>query len=127
MKAEELRIGNIVDYHGNEVTINSINDTDVGFSDYVPIDYPLLDEIKPIPLTGERLFRLGFSEENVIRYIFRKGIFEVGLDGLDFAQGRWTVRINKCLMIKIRYIHELQNLYYALTGEELNYEKATQN
>jgi hypothetical protein len=116
IKANELRIGNKVDYYGNIVTINYINDTDVGFSDYVPFDYPLLDEINPVPITEDWLVRFGFEKG-------RKGNVWVILENqLGYKNGRiyynsWAISENQP-----NSIHQLQNLYYALTGEEMKYD-----
>ena len=120
IKANELRIGNKVDYYGNIVTINYINDTDVGFSDYVPFDYPLFDDINPIPITEEWLLRVGFKNDD--------DGYNLGLDNVlviefieDYAQLA-TIEGGFSTGIDIHYIHQLQNLYYALTGEELKYD-----
>lgn len=122
MQASELRIGNLVDYYGSMVTVNSINDTDVGFSDYIPIDYPLLDEIKPIPLTEEWLVRFGGKLDDLetdcyplssltLDYRFYKSTC---LDGSFY----WTC--DKILGdTYIQHVHQLQNLYFALTRTEL--------
>jgi hypothetical protein len=125
IKANELRIGNKVDYYGNIVTINYINDTDVGFSDYVPFDYPLLDEINPVPITEDRLVRFGFKRDT-------KYDWELKVNGVIFygmVDNRQYDYLNSIFIlnlpdskINIHHIHQLQNLYYALTGEEMKYD-----
>jgi hypothetical protein len=119
IKANELRIGNKVDYYGNIVTINYINDTDVGFSDYVPFDYPLLDEINPIPITDEWLVRLGFEEDGPEWYWLS---VKDKLTSIGYSYSIKRQVIDFCeIEITITHVHQLQNLYFALTGEELKY------
>lgn len=110
MNASELRIGNLLYSDNVVVTIDGRSIFD--FWSYGK-------EYKPILLTEELLFRLGFEyERNTI------GGFE-----------RWQTKTSKGRTIKILdkkfswgydqysdyilYVHQLQNLYFALTGEEL--------
>jgi hypothetical protein len=41
------------------------------------------------------------------------------LDGEDFIYSEFTVIYNGITKVKVKYVHQLQNLHYALTGEEL--------
>jgi len=120
IKANELRIGNKVDYYGNIVTINSINDTDVGFSDYIPIDYPLFDDINPVPITKDWLVRFGFEDDGPEWYWLNAND---KLTSIGYSYNIKRQVIDFCeIEITIKYIHQLQNLYFALTGEELSYD-----
>ena len=143
MEARELRIGNLVDYYGNIVTINSINDNDVGFSDYVPVDYPLLEEINPIPITEDWLVKLGFElidydlfgeedqdEEICLVFKIQHPKFKTWKLGVDLFVDDKHCQLYLILDDKlkddyilyhsfIKHIHQLQNLFFALTGEEL--------
>ena len=71
-------------------------------------------EFNPIPLTEEWLLKFGF-----------KKISEIG----DYSNGNMTVILaisNKIYTLKrkrINHVHQLQNLYFALTGEELTLKK----
>ena len=114
MEARELRFGNLVDYYGNIVTISSINDNDVGFSNYVPIDYPLLTEIEPIPLTEEWLVRFGF--EKISSSWLRIGYFLIN----KYFDVEW---FGDQIHISLKNVHQLQNLYFALTGKELEIKR----
>lgn len=124
MKAEELRIGNFVEYFGKWIQIDGIKRLSSGkfsveicekrpsgssWCELAPIDSPSL---KPIPLTEEWLERLGFEKINewviLDRFTLRKtylGVFYKNEVVNDY--------------VRIDYIHQLQNLYYALTGAEL--------
>ena len=74
--------------------------------------------LKPIPLTEEWLFKFGFDNK------FNKGKINIIPKGrLGYKNGRtyfnsWTI-----LEKQPDYVHELQNLYFALTGEELTLNK----
>ena len=72
--------------------------------------------IEPIPLTEEWLLKFGFENcgyyynKNDIRIYF---VHEREFEGFVFEYG---MAESFC---KIRFVHNLQNLYFALTGEEL--------
>ena len=114
MKANELRLGNyitteylnkstfkVISIHSDRIYFESVRENFK--SDTIQI------YIKPIPLTEEWLLMFGFdkavngwwSSDEIFSY--RDGYFGFGVD-------RHT---------KIQHVHELQNLYFALTGEEL--------
>lgn len=120
MKATELRIGNILDYHGRRVRVRSIGcnidgncaefgyfTDSVGFTRNIDDDFP-----KPIPLTEEWLKKFGF----------KRTLNTWKIDGLkiygynDIGYNTFMSLENK---IAIKYVHQLQNLCFALTGEEL--------
>ncbi len=77
--------------------------------------YP--DEIikSPIPLTEEILIKAGFKEE-YDGWVFGKTIF-ITKDDDGWHVGNFGFFINS-----IQYLHQLQNLYFALTGEEIKIE-----
>ena len=98
MKAEELRIGNLVLVDG-EITIVK------GWMIHlIQIEKTSNKKIEPIPLTEEWLIRFGFKKDMVLL---------TNSDGDNFYLSDF----------KIEYVHQLQNLYFALTGNELDYEK----
>lgn len=67
-------------------------------------------ECEPIPLTEEWLLKFGFEPLGSSRFDFK--IFTYYLyDGSFYNQ---SSRLST-----IKYVHQLQNLYFALTGEEL--------
>jgi hypothetical protein len=113
MKANELRIGNLVLIPYNksnkkegfyEVTISAVG----GFGGYIgPEDY------QPISLTEEWLLKFGFIS-NPYEDRYEKGVLHVECDKTKGETQLWIEN-----MPHIKYVHELQNLYFALTGEEL--------
>lgn len=119
MDARELRIGNLVlDPEGLVSKILSIstesNSTDGKY--YLENDYnghP--EDLRSIPLTEEWLLKFGFSDGYTE---FKKGWFVIcSEDGIFYFQfENYSVEFPD---VKIKYVHQLQNLYFALTGEEL--------
>jgi len=37
----------------------------------------------------------------------------------DFVLNQFTLRVNKCIVLKIKHVHHLQNTWFALKNEEL--------
>lgn len=61
-----------------------------------------------IPLTPEILEKCGFVQTSA-------ATFGNGIIGIYFGEGEYFYNHGKG-----KYLHQLQNLYFALTGEELN-------
>jgi hypothetical protein len=94
-----------------------------------------LDSIHPIPLTPEILEKCGFvmlHHLGKIQPTFQiDSSFELhwanGILYLTFSQDNYDENIDLSEFIieralpHIQYLHQLQNLYFALTGEELTY------
>lgn len=125
MDARELRIGNLIKKHDGSIL--GVTHEILGYlTNYKgemlmtsPPKYPFM----PIPLTKEWLIKMGFK--------YRKA----GVGGQDSwaAYGAWEIgdcyfqglkdgkvlyyaryRLSQCV-----YVHQLQNLYHSLTGQEL--------
>jgi hypothetical protein len=122
MKSTELRIGNWVFDRGNnpflvdhwESRYKIATKTIEGFHEST--EY--INFIKPIPLTEEWLLKFGFRHSIDSKYVFVNSVTEIEL----FNSTSGVIRIfYKCksINIDIKHVHQLQNLYHALTGEEL--------
>jgi hypothetical protein len=126
MKANELRIGNTIMSMAGIVTVRSINDASdghyIGMKEFVFASN--ISEFSGIPLTEEWLLKFGFKYQRP------------GIGGQDSwaGYGFWqlpnnefnligtksgTVYFNRCWDWQIKHVHQLQNLYFALTGTEL--------
>lgn len=115
MKANELRIGNKV-YDNLHNRITEIKAIDI-------YNCSINEELfKPIILTEEWLIKAGFKYyESDDWYIYesKKGV------SLSFDKNRVCYYFGslECVWVdilsEIKYVDQLQNLYYALTGEEL--------
>lgn len=108
MEAKELRIGNLLNHNNGFVvgpfTVNSIHISDL------EKDNAYAKEYEPIPLTEEWLIKFGFERWNdVYNNFYHK------LNGIEIENGNIYVGHGN----KIKYVHQLQNLYFAITGEEL--------
>jgi hypothetical protein len=102
MKANELRIGNYIHHLGRVMEVKKTY--------YVSL---ILDFCEPIPLTEEWLLKFGFEKSSY--YYEIKGIaISLGEDGRTILNGCGEVNAKHCV-----YVHQLQNLYFALTGKEL--------
>ena len=107
MKTSDLRIGNYIklmfnheDYETLQVTLNDLVSVDKKQAVY-----------EPIPLTEEWLLKFGF--EKVREYFTIDNEFEIFVDN-----EKYYLYINSDRLY-LHTLHQLQNLYFALTGEEL--------
>lgn len=108
MKPTELRIGNLVQTNfKKEKEI-----TDIKLIDFKENFFRLYD---PIQLTEEWLLKFGF-EKTENGYFVKDGIILYPIRDLYF-------RGNLFIKADIKYVHQIQNLYFALIGEELTPKK----
>jgi hypothetical protein len=130
MDSKELRIGNYVDCNG---IVSEIVETR---TNYVRLKYfrkdvekehislVLLDDrVKEIPLTEEWLLKFGYVKFNVNASIYCE--YSLVIDDVlkykllfDYRDLGITMP-NTYKPIRLKYVHQLQNLYFALTGNEL--------
>ena len=120
MKANELRIGNLIsDINGNLCLVKTIRE-DLIIAKYYSVGYCIGDEeqFNKVELTEELLLKFGFEEKSKSKN-FYLGNFRFHIskpanyDGFIFCDGYDVITD------RIKYVHQLQNLYFALTGEEL--------
>jgi hypothetical protein len=128
IKANELRIGNILNYTGkgnaaypsgivavNEVLSDGIN---LSMGDSTVYEFELL---QPIPLTPEILEKVGFEKDH--NTSFFKYPLPLSIAKLSVNPDNGTVWLrkngNSLNPIDVKYVHQLQNLYFTLSGEEL--------
>ena len=122
MKASELRLGNWVQtkkYQTKVIVKHIYSEHMIGCGDlnddYDEFD-PMIEDIEPIPLTEEWLVKFGFEYKEM------------------YYQSKYLVALNDCFIIaervtglfyvdapnnELKHVHQLQNLYFALTGKEL--------
>jgi len=111
MKANELRIGNWVYCNHSLMRVNKIEDTIFGIIG----GGTELKIYQPIPLTEEWLLKFGFLKvAGLWSYNNGNQEFVFNEDHISvIIEGQW-MSLNH-----IKNVHQLQNLYFALTGEEL--------
>lgn len=120
MLANELRIGNL--FKNAIGKILPIKDYEFRHLTSKHIDY------KAIPITEEMLLKLGFNKEYKNGWIGIDVKHESGMT-TDFVlaepnkMGEWQTYYafvyDGYRFVKIEYIHELQNLFFAITKKEL--------
>jgi hypothetical protein len=108
MDARELRIGNLFVDKQTQTIINVIGLTEniITFSGHFKNDW----KAEPIPLTEEWLLKFGFCKFKNYNDFSKGGII---------IHGRKRGFVLRKSVPDIKYVHQLQNLYFALTGEEL--------
>lgn len=125
MKANELRIGNLV--HGSRYNgiVTVLNKNACVLKHKSGIARLKIEDLEPIPLTEEWLLKYGFKEEGLggIRW-YEKNIAGVKFLTNDIGKDAYSKKLefvfNEDLdTIRIEYLHELQNLYFAFTRREL--------
>ena len=137
MKASELRIGNYVQSDGDIVAINGFSplfhlercNTDEGCNlliDIINNDGTInlgweceIKDANPIPITDEWLLKLGFTKPNDCWYHFIDFNDDFDSFKISFSDDLKTYFLVGYLSKHIQYVHQLQNLYFALTGKEL--------
>lgn len=127
--AEELRIGNLIlDPHGTQIEVHSHSFV----SD--PEGWYEIEDCSGIPITPEWLERLGFKydlsakgQENHVKIFENRTTLVVreinGLFGFVYHKELQEYSVGHSGFVEnsvhIKYIHQLQNLCFALTGTEL--------
>ena len=127
MEAKELRIGNYIQGY-LEPPISEWIETTVYLETLRAIlKSPETHGYRPIPLTEEWLIRFGFKSmpSKAMTVSFDKNKLQIVLAGnFMYKEGR-TYFNSWCINDwQPEYVHQLQNLYFALTGEELTTHKA---
>lgn len=117
MNVNELRIGNLV-YHKDNPLPQKVDGIDLYKiqSEYIS-EYSMPDHFKPIPIVEELLLKFGFTKNEhdltldngyvLFRFFPLVRGFEIVIEGQALP------------LYKYYYIHQIQNIYFALTGEEL--------
>ena len=119
MKTSDLRLGNLLmnSYSEEPEAVDCIT-TNRGLKDIqFCVNGEVIDFFKPIPLTEEWLLKFGFEQldDDADIMYYQRGHFGINtwMDNSKFWMRSCTPSPT------IQYVHQLQNLYFALTGEEL--------
>lgn len=120
LKASDLRIGNLILKNGKIYEITSLFFVDL-HDGTIRENYNNNYVIEPIKLTEEWLNKLGL---NVNKW-FCENSYCVVEDKTDDTSYGWCMKVQNASHTKeiefgyFKCVHELQNLYFALTGSEL--------
>jgi len=104
MKASELRIGNFIHIHGKLIEIQK---EDFNFDEKF---------MTSIIITEKWLFKFGFKGTEGYYYDSEIGAIEFYYEGEILVCDIFDHRNEN-----IKYIHQLQNIYFALTNKELRF------
>lgn len=136
IKATEVRIGNLILWNprlvnakstlpAERVEVASVSADKIGYfsptvehraepfeDDVLQTETPHkpLEEFEPVPLTAALLQNLPVKSFPLAE----NTVVSVGADGLCIGQGEGRSNLQR-----IQHVHQLQNLYFDLTGEEL--------
>jgi hypothetical protein len=141
----ELRVGNLVEtprgiypvgiisYSGIHVQTTKLHPTMLPFPNSTGFGMYHVEHLNPVPISPEWLEKFGYSKEG---YNYRESHFVDGRITFNSFFGTkpnefWIkptstdgrTMSNDHLYAKIQYVHQLQNLIFALTGEELTIKK----
>jgi len=130
MKANELRIGNMVNLIDRKGPVHIPMSTafkvlQIGLFNSLILEQTLNPaqtenwprvtngDLSPIPITREWMIKLGFANS-------KPGKWEHGVMPIEiYWNERMKFYYGNAVGISLEYVHQLQNLYFALTGEEL--------
>jgi hypothetical protein len=126
IKASELRIGNIIRFdddsdivrvdwvlYSKELAMWFVQWTKLSGTGSFPNGDSLLEDFMPIPLSPEILEKVRFEvKDNGSFQVFKYGDFTFNTN-----HGWWYYE--KRLPKQPKHVHQLQNLIFSLTGEEL--------
>ena len=128
MKQNEIRVDNwLIDPRPfNKDTKKFFKITDNGYFKVKARDIEVAEIFEPIPLTEEILLKCGFSYRNCPPcgqdQWANMGIWSLILPSGTYLTLRGGIKDIKVIYphgTAILYLHHLQNLYFALTGKEL--------
>ncbi len=123
MDKKELRIGNLIKYNGYDYTVKTIED------DLITVEE--LDEAieyyKPVELTSDWLDKFGFKKcsNSLYKYLrLKDSLYLV----IDRENNTWVTQYPSIdhyaiQIASLEYMHQLQNLYFFMINNELDYSR----
>ena len=115
---KDLRIGNLIKWISTNTVevVQEINSC----GKYHLINNVQIIDAEPIELTEEWLFRFGFERHELDNWFYLKIINDWTRLNININGSVCELSIsNHGAVINVTYVHQLQNLYYALTQTEL--------
>lgn len=119
MEIRELRIGNYICDPNEEIKYHKVEEILKGIDKHL-ISYGFgliragVDLIEPIPLTEELIIKCGFERQEYNDYRH-----PVLIGTLTLYEGVAELHISDLYSVWANNLHQLQNLFYSLRGEEL--------
>ncbi len=112
MTAKQFRIDNLI-FDKDTNHLIEVYHIDTDSDDRDRINYIGIENYEPIPITEEWLLKFDFVS-NPYQDRYEKSLIHIECDK---TRGKTELWIEG--MSHIKYVHQLQNLYYAMRGEEL--------
>lgn len=116
MNANELRIGNLIQWISTG-KVEEVKDIATYDKRQANINNVSISDCKGIELTEEWLIKFGFIKRRVANMWYEYMLNYVVLDKRDGTD--FDIYFSSLHQTEIKYVHQLQNLYFCLTGEEL--------
>lgn len=117
MDVKELRLGNLIEYDGKVCEVKEIEEAGLVVlfedGDCIWVD---VWQFSPIAITEKWLLKFRFEKGEFLRNCWDNDELSISFENGIVIFGL----INS--VVEIRYVHQLQNLYYCLTQKELTYE-----
>src|SRR5690606_39108673 len=116
IQPQELRLNNLVLYKDEVSIVKGVLQTSVDLLVNPCIRFTklaLLPNIYPIHLTEEWLIKLGFHEVLGVHAVYGREL------NLKLVDGYCDAYFKGKHVSVIKHVHQLQNLFYTLTGHEL--------
>lgn len=116
---KELRIGNIINSAGLAMVVLRIYEDRILYKEYEPrtiLRHPSDIGANPIPLTNEIFKQAGFE---LFPWGFVKNDVLIRVHWNGQAAPKYWLEVGNGLRVDLLSVHQLQNLFHALTGEEL--------
>jgi hypothetical protein len=127
IKVNELRVGNILhllikNEMDGETKARVVTTLSVDQIKFIDDRKDADDFFEPIPLTPEWLDRCGLDGSGQFKdgTIIIECCSNLEIRIIENGLCKYIMPLNK--KVKIEYLHQLQNLYFSLTGEELKIE-----
>lgn len=125
MKHTDVRVGNIINFFDDEswFKIKNIDSDGLGFEVKNSEEDTWIEctRFYGVKLTVEVLVKLGFNKVED-HYCYPINNDNWNCFALDIGYGGYPYLIVGDNEFTIKYLHQLQNLYFSLTGEELTME-----
>lgn len=109
MEATELRIGNYYQENGKIYTAEYYDIANLVRCE--TMEY--VSDMQSIPITEELLLKFGLADEFIVKDCKIELYQHFADDSI------WFFNIGNTFSVEIKFVHQLQNLYFALTNEEL--------
>ena len=140
IQSNELRLGNWVNTPRKDHSPFRIDSIEYCTKDYCQVGMSTIEgghpltwdnkDIDSISLTEDLIIRAGFIKaDSKYKYYYHPKTVLFALQNVSDLEGEIKIVVGRTssfsfllISIEIKYLHHLQNVFYSLTGEELNIE-----